>query len=141
MAVLSSGHQPRQDRLGILGELCGWDEDFPVQLVQDESNAQKVGDLLNDSINEDFRLSGVEMRDYRDKIARIAHDQPIVQPNGIFELYNVKEDDADYILAALRRENFVEYAQKSAERYDFSQMPYRGIPSRYFKILGKIRIS
>ena len=37
-------------------------------------------------------------------------------------------------------QNEVEYVQKSAEKLDFSKISYQGIPSKLYKIVGKIKI-
>ena len=134
-----SGQEGRH-RMYALGEMFGWDEDFPVMLIQDSSNRKTVGELLNESIMESFGLTEKERYDYRIKISQLTHYQPIIQLNGLFELYNVKEDDADFILSILRRQPWVDYVQKSAERYDFSKISYAGLPSRLYKISGRIKI-
>jgi hypothetical protein len=133
-----SGQEGRH-RMYALGELYGWDKEFPVMVIQDSSSKKTVGELLNEAILEDFHLDEKARRDYAIQIAQLTHYQPIVQINGLFEISNVKEADADYILAILRRQDWIEYISKSAERYDFSKMSYQGIPSRYFSIRGKIR--
>ena len=134
-----SGQEGRH-RMYALGEMFGWDEDFPVMLIQDASSKKTLGELLHESIIEDFNLKEPERRDAVIKITRLTHYQPIVQLNGIFEIYNVKEDDVNFVLTILRRQSWVEYADKSAERYDFSKMSYAGLPSRYWCVRGKIRI-
>ena len=94
------------------------------------------------SLKENYRehLTEKERRDYHNKISQLTHYQPIVQPNGLFEIYNVKEADLAVILSNLRRQNEVEYVQKSAEKLDFSKLSYQGIPSKLYKIVGKIKI-
>jgi len=133
-----SGQEGRH-RMYALGELFGWDTDFPVMLIQDAATKKPLSSLLKEAINEGLVLSEKDRRDYVIKIAQIAHMQPLVMSNGIFELNNVKEDDAQFIVANLRRQSWVEQVTYSAERYDFSKMSYQGIPSRYFRIIGKIR--
>lgn len=84
-------------------------------------------------------LKGRELDFYRQEIQRLTHQQPIIQPNGLFELYNVKEDDARFILNILRRQDFVEYAQMSASRFDFQTMSRMGRPAQYYRIIGQLR--
>ena len=86
------------------------------------------------------QLSEKQRRDYYTKISQLTHYQPIIQLNGIFELYNVKETDLQVVLSNLRRQSEVEYVQTSAEKLDFSRISYRGIPSKAYKIIGKIKI-
>ena len=135
-----SGQEGRH-RMYALGEMFGWDEDFPVMLIQDASSKKTLGELLNESITEDFYLDERTRRDYVVKIAQIAHDQPIVHSNGIFELYNISEQDANFIIPNLRREPWVEYVSKSGGKYDYSKMSYQGIPSLKLHITGKIKIN
>ena len=86
------------------------------------------------------RLSEKERRDYAIKISQLTHYQPIIQFNGLFELYNVKETDLPSVLSNLRRQSEIEYVQTSAEKLDFSKLSYRGIPSKLYKLVGKIKI-
>jgi hypothetical protein len=94
------------------------------------------------SLKENYRerLTEKERRDYYTKISQLTHYQPIIQLNGLFEIYNVKEVDLAVVLSNLRRQNEVEYVQKSAEKLDFSKLSYHGIPSKLYKIVGKIKI-
>jgi hypothetical protein len=94
------------------------------------------------SLKENYRarLTERERRDYYTKISQLTHYQPIIQPNGLFEIYNIKEVDLAVVLSNLRRQNEVEYVQKSAEKLDFSKLSYHGIPSKLYKIIGKIKI-
>jgi len=59
---------------------------------------------LKEDENTRFYLTEPERRDYQVKIAQLTHNQPIIQRNGIFEIYNVKEADVDYIITILKRE-------------------------------------
>lgn len=135
-----SGQEGRH-RMYALGEMFGWDEDFPVMLIQDASSKKTLGELLHESITEDFYLDEKTRRDYVIKIAQIAHDQPIVHQNGIFELHNISEQDANSILSTLRRMPWVEYVSKVGDRYDYSKMSYQGIPALKLNITGKIKIN
>lgn len=93
------------------------------------------------SLKENYdRLTEKERRDYYNKISQLTHYQPVIQLNGLFEIYNVKEVDLAVVLSNLRRQNEVEYIQKSAEKLDFSKISYQGIPSKLYKIVGKIKI-
>jgi hypothetical protein len=110
-------------------------------VIQDASNKKTIGELLNESILEDFYLDEKTRRDYVIKIAQIAHDQPIVHQNGIFELHNISEQDANFIIPTLRRMPWVEYVSKAGGRYDYSKMSYQGIPALKLNIIGKIKIN
>lgn len=141
----SKNHEVRgqegRHRMYALGEMFGWDKDFPVMLVQDENNAKTLGELLNEAITEAFYLDEKTRRGYVAKIARIAHDQPIIQQNGLFNIYNVKESEYQTILALLRREPWVEYVNATAGKFDFNKISYQGMPSRLYTISGKIKVA
>lgn len=85
-------------------------------------------------------LQNKDLDFYRQEIQRLTHEQPIIQPNGIFELYNIKEDDARLILNILRRQDFVDYAHMSASKFDFQTMMRMGRPAQYYRIIGKLSI-
>lgn len=94
------------------------------------------------SLYEDFRrLTEKERRDYYNKISQLTHYQPLIQANGLFEIYNVKEVDLHVVLSNLRRQPEVEYVHQSAEKLDFSKINYHGIPSKLYKITGKITLN
>ena len=84
----------------------------------------------------------LENRVYRqklyDKLYQLAHYQPILHENGIFEFYNVPEMEVQTILNALKQQDFVAYAQASSDKLDFSRLAIGGRPSRLFHIHGKI---
>lgn len=88
----------------VLGELYGWNTDFPVQIIQDESDRKTVKELLNESIAEGLLLPEKDRRNYAIELSRLTHNQAIVQQNGLFQIYNVKEDDCQRILPMLRRQ-------------------------------------
>lgn len=135
-----SGQEGRH-RMYALGEMFGWDEDFPVMLIQDASSKKTVGELLHESILEAFQMDEKTRREYIIKIAQIAHDQPIVHPNGIFELHNISEQDANFIIPNLRREPWIEYVSKTSGKYDYSKISYQGIPALKLNITGKIKFN
>lgn len=94
------------------------------------------------SLHEDFRrLTEKERRDYYNKISRLTNYQPIIQLNGLFEIYNVKEIDLSIVLSNLRRQNEIEYIQQSAEKFDYSKINYHGIPAKLYKLIGKLKLN
>jgi len=139
-----SGQEGRH-RMYALGEMYGWDKEFPVMVIQDLGAKKTIGELLHESIMEDFCLPEKDRRDYIAKISQLTHYQPIIQQNGLFHLHNVKENDREFVLAILRKQNWVEYVNATWEKYDFSDMKYltmptNSLPSRYSTITGKIKI-
>ena len=74
-------------------------------VIQDKSSKKTVGELLNESITEDFYLTEKERANYVNIISHLTHNQPIIQQNGIFQIHNVEESDYQYIVALLRRQS------------------------------------
>ena len=138
-----SGQEGRH-RMYALGEMFGWDKEFPVMVIQDLGAKKTIGELLHESINEEFSLSEKERRDYLTQIAQLSHHQPIVHNNGIFEIYNVSEDESMQIVSILSQQKWTEWVQRTAGRFDFSNwktITGAGIPARLYTIRGKIKIA
>ena len=135
-----SGQEGRH-RMYALGEMFGWDAEFPVMVIQDKSSEKTVGELLNESITEDFYLAEKERINYVNIISRLTHNQPIIQQNGIFQIHNIKEDEYQYLLTLLRRQSWIEYVSATAGRFDFNKISYQGMPKRLYTISGKIKIA
>lgn len=135
-----SGQEGRH-RMYALGEMFGWDAEFPVMVIQDKSSEKTVGELLNESIVEDFELAEKERINYVNIIGRLTHNQPIIQQNGIFQIHNVEESEYQYLLTLLRRQSWIEYVSATAGRFDFNKISYQGMPKRLYTISGKIKIA
>ena len=135
-----SGQEGRH-RMYALGEMFGWDAEFPVMVIQDKSSKKTVGELLNESITEDFYLTEKERANYVNIISRLTHNQPIIQQNGIFQIHNVEENEYQYLLTLLRRQSWIEYVSATAGRFDFNKISYQGMPKRLYTISGKIKIA
>lgn len=88
-------------------------------------------------------LTDKELYDYRIKIQRLVFDQPVIQVNGHFAIYNVKESDYSRIVELLRRQDYIEYVRSYASgKYDFSNINYMtNMPSRYYIIEGQIKVA
>jgi hypothetical protein len=116
--------------------------------MRNKGYLDKLKDLRNEIIAANLSLTEAvktnltekQRREYYIKINQLTHYQPIIQLNGLFELYNVKEVDLQIVLSNLRRQSEVEYVQASAEKLDFSKVSYHGMPSKLYKITGKIKI-
>ena len=134
-----SGQEGRH-RMYALGEMFGWDAEFPVMVIQDKSSKKTVGELLNESIVEDFELTEKERVNYVNIISRLTHNQPIIQQNGIFQIHNVEENEYQYLLTLLRQQSWIEYVSATAGRFDFNKISYQGMPKRLYTISGKIKI-
>ena len=135
-----SGQEGRH-RMYALGEMFGWDTEFPVMVIQDKSSKKTVGELLNESIVEDFELTEKERVNYVNIISRLTHNQPIIQQNGIFQIHNVEENEYQYIVALLRRQSWIDYVSATAGKFDFNKISYQGMPKRLYTISGKIKIN
>ena len=134
-----SGQEGRH-RMYALGEMFGWDAEFPVMVIQDKSSKKTVGELLNESIVEDFELTEKERINYVNIISRLTHNQPIIQQNGIFQIHNVEENEYQYIVTLLRQQSWIEYVSATAGKFDFNKISYQGMPKRLYTISGKIKI-
>ena len=134
-----SGQEGRH-RMYALGEMFGWDAEFPVMVIQDKSSKKTVGELLNESIVEDFELTEKERVNYVNIISCLTHNQPIIQQNGIFQIHNVEENEYQYLLTLLRQQSWIEYVSATAGRFDFNKISYQGMPKRLYTISGKIKI-
>ena len=84
-------------------------------------------------------LSRKDLERHRTEIQRLTFEQPIIQPNGLFELYNIKERDVQNILSVLRKQDFIDSVQASASRYDFNTFARSGIPSQLYRIYGQLK--
>ena len=135
-----SGQEGRH-RMYALGEMFGWDTEFPVMVIQDTSSKKTVGELLNEAIVKNFELTEKERVNYVNIISHLAHNQPIIQQNGIFQIHNIKENEYQYILSVLRQQRWIEYVSATAGKFDFNRIAYQGAPQRLYTISGKIKIA
>lgn len=106
-------------------------KDLKNEIIENRLTLEALTEAAN--IDEKTRLI------YRNKLAQIAHNQPIIQTNGLFQIFNVKADEVDYIIRELQRLDLVEFVSKTASKYDFSKINFNGMPSRYYTISGKIK--
>ena len=86
------------------------------------------------------RMDERQRREYAQIISRKAQNQAILQDNGYFFIYNVKEEDVEPILINLRYLDFVEYARRGAAgKWDISHIRPGMLPTRYWTIEGKVK--
>ena len=138
-----SGQEGRH-RMYALGEMYGWDKEFPVMVIQDLGAKKSISELLNEALTEGFDLTEKERRDYLIKIVQLTHHRPVVQSNGIFEIYNVSEEESMHIVSILSKQSWTEFVQRTAGRYDFGNwktITGVGIPARLYTIRGKLRVA
>lgn len=116
-----------------------YDDDFEVIDYTGDSDEDEDDPILDDVLFE--TIDRKELETYRNKIAQISFNQPIIQPNGMFTIYNVKQDDVNNIVNRLRREPYIEAVYSTPGRFDFSDMGIlRGMPAkRIYSITGRIK--
>lgn len=98
-------------------------------------------ELTSKRLSLEEQLSAKARRNVEIQIAQAAGSQPIIQDNGMFFIYNLKEADVDRAMRALRALNFVEevYSSESG-KLDFSRMIMapEQMPAKYYNIRGKV---
>ena len=99
--------------------------------------------LTSKRLSLEERLSRQELYDKRMQITRAANgNQPIIQENGMFFIYNLKASDVSSVVRALRQLPFVvEVNSHENGKYDFSntlELAMNKMPSRYYDIRGRI---
>lgn len=136
---------------------CGyrWEETFEKGYFEDEEDLENVmnystnecpecgckdcfakeAKILNEKMDERLR------RQYFEKISQISYSQPFIQSSGLFNIYNIKEDDVDRIVRRIRSLDFIEFVNKhESGKYDFSKAVMFGQPQpKYYNITGKIK--
>ena len=122
------------------------DENLIFKEVRNAGLLDKLKELKNELISKDLSLESLEedlsepeRRDFVHKIVEITHIQPVVHPNGIFEVNDIRNEEVDYLVFNLKRKNWVEYVSKIPGRFDFNHVSGFGLPSRYWTIRGKLR--
>lgn len=66
--------------------------------------------------------------------------QPLIQESGRFDFYNLRKNDADYIVNMLQGQDFIEYIQKNESgKYNFNNIRFNGMPEKYYNVYGQIK--
>lgn len=92
------------------------------------------GYSVHEQLDERTRLK------YAEELRRITHGNAIVQPNGNFDIHNVKENEVAGIMNQIRQLHGVKWVQSSAGRFDFSHPALPGrLPARYYQIYGQLK--
>ena len=95
---------------------------------------------LKKSIKEESYLAEKDRLNYIKLISHLTHIQPIIQPDGKFEIYNVKESDYKYIIKLLMQQSWVKDVNAIAGNFDFNNISYNGMPGRLYTVIGKIKV-
>ncbi len=99
-------------------------------------------ELVSKRLSLSEELDRKARQEARDLITRIAGTQPIIQDNGYFYIYNLKQADVSRIVQALRALDIVEYVDSSeSSKYDLSMihMAPNQIPPKYYNIRGQLK--
>lgn len=110
-----------------------------VEIVDNTDNEENIYDGELDEVLFEM-ISRTDREMYIQKIRQAVYDQPILQDNGLFHIYLVKEADVNDKLARLKRLDFIKNVYATPGKYDFSKIDFiTGIPSRYYTITGQIK--
>jgi predicted nucleotidyltransferase len=92
------------------------------------------------SLDEQLTESATEplIDDYKEKIWSLTGRQPLMQENGIFEIYNVPENEARRIVDLLQRQDFISHVRLSSSKLDYARLGTGMRPGRIYKIFGQI---
>ena len=98
--------------------------------------------LVSKRLSLEEQLSRQQRVDIFNQITHISGNQPIIQDNGIFYLYNLKASEITNVVANLRKIPFiVEVSAYENGKYDFSDTMHiatNNMPKKYYDIRGKI---
>lgn len=99
-------------------------------------------DLISKRLSLEERLNSKARNDAYAQIARVAGTPPIIQDNGMFFIYNLKESEISSKVQALKVLPIVkEVFAYDNGKYDFSdvmRMAVQKIPNKYYNIRGVI---
>lgn len=110
-----------------------------VEIVDNTDNEENIYDGELDEVLFEM-ISRTDREMYIQKIRQAVYDQPVLQDNGLFHIYLVKESDVNDKLARLKRLDFIKNVYATPGKYDFSKIDFMtGMPSRYYTITGQIK--
>lgn len=121
-------------------------ENLTFKEIRNHGYLDKLKDTRNELISKrlslEERLDEKARRDAYIAIARAAGSSPIIQDNGLFYIYNLKEAEVPSRLRAIKSLPMVQdaFAQESG-KYDFSnpmQIALHQMPSKYYNIRGQL---
>jgi rRNA-processing protein FCF1 len=98
-------------------------------------------ELVSKRLSLEEELNAKARQNVYNQIARAAGAQPIIQDNGSFYIYNLKEADTSKAVRALQALDIVEEAYSSESgNHDFSKMVMapEQMPAKYYNIRGKV---
>lgn len=103
---------------------------------------QSKNNLVSKRLSLEERLNEQTRKNLCTQIAQIAKSQPIIQDNGMFYIYNLKESQVGSIVAALNKLPIIcEAVAYESGKYDFSdvlRIATHNMPAKYYNIRGKL---
>lgn len=111
--------------------------------IKSRLKAQRLSlESLYESENPEY-LDSRTLDELRIKLSRLTKypGSIIVQPNGYFKIYNVKQNDVNTIISTLRNISAIKNVSNIAGRFDFSNpinVAMKGMPDRVYTISGQI---
>ena len=103
-------------------------------LIKIERLASDFSENLEEEFNKEMLLT------YAKEIQEATNYFPIMQENGIFEIYNLPENTVNLTLSQINNLDFIEWVQKAVTNFNVSADTLMNIPSRKYKIYGQIKI-
>ena len=99
-------------------------------------------ELISKRLSLEERLDKQTRQIIYDEITRAAGAPPIIQSNGLFFIYNLKESDIDSAIRALNKLSSVrEVIAYDSGKYDFSNILHIAVnklPTKYYNIRGQL---
>ncbi len=103
---------------------------------------QSKHELISKRLSLEERFDRQAKIDVYNQIAQAAGTQPIIQDNGMFFIYNLKESEISQKVQALQKLPIVKEAYASdSGKYDFSNVLHiatHNIPTKYYNIRGSL---
>jgi hypothetical protein len=100
-------------------------------------------ELISKRLSLEEKLDRQKRVDIYNQITRVAGNQPIIQDNGMFYIYNIKASNVNSIVSNLRRLDCVaEVSANENGKYDFSntlELAMNNMPKKYYNIRGLIK--
>lgn len=121
-------------------------ENLTFKELRNKGYLDKLKDYKNDLTSKrlslEERFNRRDNREMYNQIARITGSQPIIQDNGMFFVYNLKESDVQHCVRELRKLPFVvEVSAYDSGKFDFHdvlRIATHNLPAKYYNIRGRL---
>lgn len=119
-------------------------ENLAFKELRNKGYLDQLKDFRNELVSK--RLSLEEQLNKNEMLGRLKqitkateYHPPVMQDNGMFYVYNLKEHEINRVVQNLRRLPFITDIQAIDNgKYDFSQMAMTNLPTKYYNIRGII---